>query len=458
MSNLREAAGPRPRAVVAAVQLPDVDDEAFASSLAELERLAHTLGLEAVGRVTQRRAALANVAMLGEGKLRELAAYTRGTGVVPSFGAKARVAGSELELQEPEPISGSDGAAVQASVVLVDHELTPGQMRNLERATGAQVLDRSMVILSIFQRHARTREARMQVELAQLAYMAPRLREANAGQERQRGGIGGKGAGETALELDRRRIRDRIAELRRELVQVEREAQTRRARRSHADTSSVALLGYTNAGKSSLMRALTGDGVYVADQLFATLDTTVRVLWPEVRPRVLVSDTVGFIKKLPHDLVASFRSTLAEAREADLLLHVVDAADPAFRAQLLVTLEVLRELGAAEQPRKLVLNKCDRLAPEQRAALAREFPDAWLVSARDPEDVRRVHAAISSYFADQMVEATFTLPYSAQRHVSLLHERTRVLDERYDEHGAQLRVLAPEPILGALRRELAREP
>jgi GTP-binding protein HflX len=447
--------------VVTAVQLPDVSHEAFLSSLVELERLAKTLGLDIVGRVTQRRSGLANVGVLGAGKLRQLAAFTGGSGVVPSYSAKTRPDNddaAEPETDQAEPDDAESGAAStkpeRASIVLVDHDLTPGQMRNLERATAAEVLDRTMVILSIFQRHARTREARMQVEIAQLAYMAPRLREANVGQDRQRGGIGNKGAGETAIELDKRRIRDRIAELRRDLVQVEHEAELRRTRRQQTETSTVALIGYTNAGKSSLMRALTGDSVYVADQLFATLDTTVRVLQPEVRPRILVSDTVGFIKKLPHDLVASFRSTLAEAREAQLLLHVVDASDPAFRDQLQVTLEVLSEIHVKDQPRKLVLNKADRLSMEEQAALVREFPQAILLSAKDPEHIQRLHGVITRHFEDQMQEATFTVPYSAQRHVSVLHERTRVLDERYDEHGAHLRVLAPPAVLGGLQREL----
>ncbi|HET8932616.1 MAG TPA: GTPase HflX [Polyangiales bacterium] len=458
MSNVREVAGVRPKAVVTAVQLPDVSDEAFASSLTELERLAKTLGLETIGRVTQRRAGLANVTVLGEGKLHELAAFTGGTGIVPSYSAKTGSDEEEVEQEEEDDAAAESGSQTEqrATVVIVDHDLSPGQMRNLERATSAEVLDRTMVILSIFQRHARTREARMQVEIAQLAYMAPRLREANAGQDRQRGGIGGKGAGETALELDRRRIRDRIADLRRELVQVEREAELRRTRRHQTETSTVALIGYTNAGKSSLMRALTGDSVYVADQLFATLDTTVRVLFPEVRPRILVSDTVGFIKQLPHDLVASFRSTLAEARDADLILHVVDASDPAFRDQLEVTLSVLRDIDAAKQPRKLILNKCDRLELEQQAALVREFPEAVLLSAKDPQQVQRLHALICKHFEDQMQEATFTVPYSAQRNVSLLHERTRVLDERYDEEGAHIKVLAPPAVLGGLQRDFAK--
>jgi GTP-binding protein HflX len=420
-----------PRAVVVGVQLPGVDAEAFESSLKELERLAATLGLVVVGRVTQKRTSIVGATVIGEGKLEQLAALTGGAGVV------AR-----------------DDNAAKATLVLVDHDLTPGQTRNLEKATGAEVLDRSMVILSIFARHARTREARIQVEIAQLAYMAPRLREANAGHDRQRGGIGGKGSGESALELDRRRIRDRVAELRRELEIVRREADTRRSRRLDAESSTVALVGYTNAGKSSWMRALTGDDVLVADQLFATLDTTVRVLKPEQKPRILVSDTVGFIKRLPHDLVASFRSTLEEAKDASLLLHVVDASDPAFRSQYQVTRDVLDELGAGGHPALLVLNKADRVSEEQKAALAAEFPDALIVSARNEQDVQRLHARIVDVFEQQMQEEEFLVPYSDPRHVAALHERTQVLEERYDEDGTHVRVRAPAAILAGLRHEL----
>ncbi|HEX6241201.1 MAG TPA: GTPase HflX, partial [Polyangiales bacterium] len=462
--SLRRTEGPRPRAVIVGVQLPDSNAEAFEASLHELARLADTLGLEIVGRVTQRRAALSSAAVLGEGKLKQLAAYTGGSGVVPGYvppGKRARAAddedipGAHAEHEDDEVSSAADAAAPQpAEIVVVDHDLTPSQMRTLERATGAEVLDRSMVILSIFQRHARTREARMQVEIAQLAYMAPRLREANAGQDRQRGGIGGKGAGESALELDRRRIRDRIAELRRELENVQREADTRRSRRAETEAQTVALVGYTNAGKSSLMRALTGDQVYVADQLFATLDTTVRALKPETRPRILVSDTVGFIKKLPHDLVASFRSTLEEAKDAGLLLHVVDASDPAFRDQLQVTREVLAQIGAGEQPSLLLLNKADRLDDTARAALRAEFPDGVLLSARESGDVARLHALLVNHFERDMREETLLIPYNQQRGVALLHERSRVLEERYEPEGTLMRVRAPGGVLDSLRKEL----
>jgi GTP-binding protein HflX len=461
MAAMREIDGPRPNAVILGVQLQNVSDEAFEGSLKELSRLAETLGLTVIGRVTQRRTQLVPGSVVGAGKLRDLAKYTGGTGVIPSY----RPPGKEKDEDEAEAELGttnddddesasSEPAPAKATLVLVDHDLTPSQTRNLEKATGAEVMDRSMVILSIFQRHARTREALMQVEIAQLTYMAPRLREVNASQDRQRGGIGGKGAGETALELDRRKIRSRIAELRKELEIVKREADTRRARRLGPETNTVALVGYTNAGKSSLMRALTGDEVYVADQLFATLDTTVRVLKPETKPRILVSDTVGFIKKLPHDLVASFRSTLEEAKDAALLLHVVDAADPAFRDQLEVTRTVLSEIGAHDNPTLLILNKADKLDDEARAALAMEFPDAVILSARSPEDIRALHTRITKRFEDAMEEAELFVPYSKQRNVALLHERTRVLEERYDEDGAFVRVRAPASVLAALRSEL----
>jgi GTP-binding protein HflX len=463
MTAVREIDGPRSSAVILGVQLQGVSDESFEGSLKELARLAETLGLSVVGRVTQRRTVLLNASVVGAGKLRELAKHTGGTGIIPAY----RPPGKEKDEEpaEPEPPYGSEegdddegsesaAPAAKATLVLVDHDLTPAQTRNLEKATGAEVMDRSMVILSIFQRHARTREARMQVEIAQLAYMAPRLREVGAGQDRQRGGIGGKGAGETSLELDRRKIRDRIAELRKELEIVKREADTRRARRIGPETNTVALVGYTNAGKSSLMRALTGDEVYVADQLFATLDTTVRALKPETKPRILVSDTVGFIKKLPHDLVASFRSTLEEAKDAALLLHVVDAADPAFREQLEVTRTVLAEIHASANPTLLILNKADKLDAEGRSALSLEFPDALMLSSRNPDDVHALHARIVRHFDEAMEETEVFVPYSKQRNVALLHERTRVLEERYDENGANVRVKAPASVLAALRNEL----
>jgi GTP-binding protein HflX len=444
----------RPRAVLLAVQLPDVPDEAFESSLGELGRLAKTLGLDVVARVTQRRARLATAAVVGEGKLQELARWTGGTGVVPVGPPIPRRRGAEEEEPEPEPeLETSKGEAIpaeqRASVVLIDHDVTPSQARNLERATGAEVLDRTAVILAIFQRHARSREARLQVEIARLNYMAPRLRESGGGKDRQGGGIGGRGAGESSIELDRRKLRDRVAELRSELASIERDSATRRKRRERQNT--VALVGYTNAGKSSWMRVLTGSGVLVQDKLFATLDTTVRALQPESVPRILVSDTVGFIKKLPHDLVASFRSTLDEARDADLLLHLVDASDPAFPAQIEVTLEVLREIGASDPARLLVLNKIDRVDAATRERLAVEWPYAVQVSAKDPADVERLRERIRTFFERDTIETELLVPYAKQKVVGEAHVAARVLAETHDEHGTRLRLRARPEVIERLR-------
>ena len=342
---------PRPRAVLVSVQLSGVTDAEQQSSLRELKRLCQTLGFEVVGEVTQKRQSLGAATLLGKGKLRELAVWTGGTGVVPKGPpGKTKATEEDEEEDETDPLHLEAPPAPtgeRATVIVIDHELSPRQLRNIERATSVEVLDRTGVIIEIFHRHASSRPARLQVEIARLTYVAPRLRETGGG-ERQRGGIGQRGAGESSVELDRRKIRDRISELKTELAAIEDESKTRRARRQ--ESLRVALVGYTNAGKSSLMRALTGSHVLVADQLFATLDTTVHALWPESRPRILISDTVGFIKKLPHDLVASFRSTLDEALEASLLLQIVDAADPGFRAQIQVTREVLDEIGAGDVP------------------------------------------------------------------------------------------------------------
>jgi GTP-binding protein HflX len=445
----------RPPAVLVGVQLQAVSDTAFDRSLDELERLAETLGLRVIGRVTQKRHGLGAATVIGEGKLKELAQYTGGQGFVSSFAPPGSTRSNlEEEVDEDLVAEDDEGESDQAVTVLVDQDLSPTQMRNLEKATGVEVLDRSMVILSIFQRHARTREAKIQVEIARLVYMAPRLREASAGGDRQRGGVGGKGAGESALELNRRGARDRISELRRALVVVQREADTQRSRRSGSSTQTVTLVGYTNAGKSRLMRALTDDPMYVADQLFATLDTTVRILVPETRPRILISDTVGFIKNLPHDLVASFRSTLEEAKDASLQLHVVDAGDSAFRDQCEVTRRVLADIGAEDRPRLLILNKSDLLDREQREALQSEFPDAVLMSAHSSEDVAQLHARIQAFFERSMEEEEFVIPYDQQAKVGMLHERCRVLSEHYSEDGAHVRVRAPASLLGELRRDL----
>jgi len=453
------AAPARPLAVLVGVQLPGVSDVEHESDLTELGRLVQTLGFDVVATVTQRRDGLAAAAVLGEGKLKQLADLTGGKGVVPTGApevkTKARAkwaAARREEAGEADEVEEDDESDAETSgkptVVVVDHEISPSQARNLERATGAQVLDRTGVIVDIFHRHARSREAKLQVEIARLNYVAPRMRESTGGKERQRG----KGSGEAAIELDRRKIRDRIAELREQLAAIQKEQDNRRHARQ--DQLRVALVGYTNAGKSSFMRALTGSQVLVEDKLFATLDTTVRALQPETRPRILVSDTVGFIQKLPHDLVASFRSTLDEALEASLLLYVVDAADPTHEAQLEVTRNVLRDIGADVVPSKLLLNKVDRLDDAGRKALLVRHgaDDAILLSAHDAGDIASLRETIVSFFESSMVEEDLVVPYARQALLGDVYESARVVAEDYDESGTRLRVRGLPAAIARLRR------
>src|SRR3954470_12040279 len=410
------------RAIVAAVQIPSVTDLEFDASLAELRQLAKTLGFEVVDTFTQKRAGFDKAAYFGTGKREEL-----------------RVLREEHD----------------AAAILIDHEISPSQMFNLEKEVGGEVMDRTMVILEIFHRHASSRTARAQVEIARLGYMAPRMREAakQAGpKDRARSGTGGRSGGESHGELDRRKIRDRIAELQKELDAITGERDTQRARRQERQgLARVALVGYTNAGKSTLMRALTGSEALVADKLFATLDTTVRALHPETVPRILVSDTVGFIKNLPHGLVASFKSTLDEALEASLLVHVIDASDPGFERQLAVTDEVLEEIGAKEVPRLLVFNKIDRGGDE--AALRANYPAAIVMSARRDGDIAKLHGAIAAFFQGDLVEAELFLPWTAQKARGEVFATCKVLDERADGDGAFLRIRGEAQTVKRLRKK-----
>jgi GTP-binding protein HflX len=452
---------PEPKdAVVVGVLLPTVSAHEQAASLAELERLVSTLGYRPVARVTQARPSLSPAAVLGEGKLAELAELTGGSGVPhPKRGrktgklARARLSAERADGDEDEePSSPGDDGEKKVGLVAVDHDLSPSQARNLEHAVGVPVLDRTGVIIEIFHRHARSREARLQVEMARLKYLSPRVRESPSGKERQ----AGRGAGEAAIELDRRRIRDRIAELKDQLEAVQKEQGTRRAQRR--DARRVVLVGYTNAGKSSLMRALTGSAVLVEDRLFATLDTTVRALTPEVRPRILVSDTVGFIRDLPHDLVASFKSTLDEALDASLLLQVVDAADPSAELQTRITSEVLEEIGAGDVPRRVVMNKIDRLSPEAQTELAAEHPDAWLVSAHDPTSVLELRSKLVQFFEAEFVTAELKVPYDRQSMIRELYESGRVEAERYEEDGVHVRFRGDRPTIERIKSALGTQP
>jgi len=434
-------------AVVAAVQLPSVSDIEFDASLSELRELAKTLGYEVVHTFMQKRSGFDMTAYLGVGKREEIRSFVSNEIVTPD---------SEETITDPD--------APDIEAILVDHEISPSQARNLEKEVGCEVMDRTMVILEIFHRNARSRAAKAQVEIARLGYMAPRLREAAklAGpQGRQRSGVGGRGAGESSTELDRRKIRDRIAELQLEIIAMQAERKTQRARRQERQgLAGVALVGYTNAGKSTLMRALTGSEVLVANKLFATLDTTVRTLYPESVPRVLVSDTVGFIKNLPHGLVASFKSTLDEALDASLLLHVIDASDPGFERQLEVTDKVLEEIGADVVPRIRVFNKIDHVGDaaaqaEREATLREKYPDCVVMSARRPDDVAKLHRTIVAFFQQDLVEDELFLPWSAQQLRGVIYASCQVLEERSENEGAFFRVRGEPDAVNSLREQFS---
>ncbi|AWI75083.1 GTPase HflX [Parazoarcus communis] len=432
-------------AVVAAVQLPNVSDAEFEASLAELRELAKTLGFKVVHSFVQKRTGFDTTAYLGAGKRQEISVFV-----------------SNRLPADDSADADADGDFIDA--ILVDHEISPSQARNLEKEVGCEVMDRTMVILEIFHRNARSRAARAQVEIARLGYMAPRLREAAklAGpQGRQRSGSGGRGAGESHTELDRRKIRDRIAELQLEIVAMEAERKTQRARRQgRQGLAGVALVGYTNAGKSTLMRALTGSEVLVANKLFATLDTTVRTLYPDSTPRVLVSDTVGFIKNLPHGLVASFKSTLDEALDAALLLHVIDASDPGFERQLEVTDKVLAEIGAEDVPKLRVFNKIDHVGDEAaqaecEAALRAKYPSCVVMSARRPHEVASLRAQIVAFFQQGLIEAELFLPWSAQQLRGKIYANCELLGERADDNGAFLRIRGERDAVQHLSEQFA---
>jgi GTPase len=428
------------RALLVSIRTPKIKDDEAAESLAELKRLVTTLGFRVVGSQSQRQSSTNKITVVGSGKLQELVQLTG------NRGAEDYIEDEHDDITETHSV---ETLFELADVVVFDCDLSPAQIRHLGNALGIEVLDRTGVIIKIFSRHARTRTAKLQVEIARLNYTVPRLRDADDGGNER---FMGQGTGESALEIDRRRVRDRLAELRHELVDVERVMKGRRSQRS--TQFSVALVGYTNAGKSSTMRALTGSEILVEDKLFATLDTTVRALQPETQPRILVSDTVGFIKKLPHDLVASFHSTLDEARDASLLLYVVDAADPGFRSQLQVVNEVLEEIGVEDIPKLLLLNKSDQLSDDQKKSLMEEFPDAVMMSSRNPADIELLHERIVTFSESDMQEEELLVPYTAKGVIGEIRANMRVLKEDYDQAGIRLQVRSGELELRRVKKML----
>jgi GTP-binding protein HflX len=388
--------------------------------LQELSELLRTAGVAVVGELIQHREHPHPNSYLGPGKLAEVKAAAQ---------------------------------AADANLIACDDELTARQERNLESELGLPVVDRTAVILDIFAAHAHTAEGKLQVELAQLEYNLARMRGLWSHLERLGGGIGTRGPGETQIETDRRLARDRIAALRRKLADVRGSRAVMRAERERGQLPEVALAGYTNAGKSTLMAALTGAEVSVRDRLFHTLDPTTRVMRLAGRP-FLLTDTVGFIRKLPHQLVDAFGATLEETRLADLLLHVVDASvsEEEIDAMMRAVEDVLEEIGAGERPRVLALNKADRLTDEQRRELGFRHPDAVVVSARSGEGLEVLRARIDEEFRRTLQPVELLLPYSEGGRVAELHEIAGELEREDTAEGVHVRALVPARVAERYQR------
>ena len=397
------------------------------NSLTELAALAETAGSEVLEGLIQRRGRPDAATFIGRGKVDEL------RDVVVSSGA---------------------------DTVICDGELSPSQLRNLEQQTKVKVVDRTALILDIFAQHAKSKEGKAQVELAQLQYLLPRLRGWGETLSRQAGGsgrgggagggVGTRGPGETKLETDRRRINQRIARLRREIKAMRTVRQTKRSRRQASGVPAVAIAGYTNAGKSSLLNRLTQAGVLVENALFATLDPTTRRTAAEDGRVFTLSDTVGFVRHLPHQIVEAFRSTLEEVAEADLVVHVVDGAHPDPEGQVSAVREVLGEVGADRIPELLVINKVDAADEESLLRLKRTWPDAVFVSARSGVGIGELHAAIAQRLPRPAVDLRVILPYDRGDLVARIHRSGQVLNTRYTDEGTELQVRVSEQLAAEL--------
>jgi GTP-binding protein HflX len=391
-------------------------------SLAELAALAETAGAVVVGSASQRRRHPDPATYFGKGRAAELA---------------------------------DERSALGFNLLVVDDELAPNQQRALEKLLDCKVLDRSALIIDIFARHASTREGRLQVELAALEYHLPRLTRLWTHLSRTGGGIGTRGPGESQLETDRRLIRERIRKVRGELEDVKRQRATAARQRERSEVATVALVGYTNAGKSTLLNRLAEADLFVADMLFATLDPTSRRVTLPSGQRIVVTDTVGFINKLPHDLVEAFRATLEEVLRADLLIEVVDAADPDFVGQQEAVRTVLEELGAAEKPRIVAFNKIDLLAPDLRAAAMPAADRAVFVSATSGEGIDLLLARVAALLREQMVAVDAVVPWSRGELVA----RAKVagdVSERFTDAGVRLSGHLPDAIAAEVQRAAPR--
>ncbi len=386
-------------------------------SLDELALLTDTAGADPVDREMVKRDVIDPATFIGSGKAAELAALT---------------------------------TALDIDVVIFDQALSPAQQRNLQAIFHCDVVDREALILDIFAQHATSKVGAIQVELALLKYNLPRLRGKGAEMAQQRAGVGTtmRGPGETKLETDRRRVLQRISKLERQLVETEGHRNTQRKQRRRTQIPQVSIVGYTNAGKSTLLNALTDADALVQDQLFATLDSTVRRLeLPEGRP-IVIADTVGFVRRLPHHLVEAFQSTLAEAGQSDLLLHVVDGTDPDPAGQIEAVEEVLHEIGASEVPQLLVINKIDALDERERTRLANLWPQAILISAQAGDGLLELQSAIGDALSSDLVTLTLSVPYDRGDVVAAAHRVGEVVEEKHDAEGTILDVRVPQRSLG----------
>jgi GTP-binding protein HflX len=408
----------RQRAIVVALLDDRRSPLEIEESLDEIERLSDTAGSDVVARAMQRRPHPDPATYIGKGKAEELA---------------------------------STGRALDVDLVVVDGELTPVQQRNLQKIFETDVVDRVALILDIFAQHATSGAGRTQVELAMLRYRLPRLRGKGVELSRLGGGIGTRGPGETKLESDRRRVLKRISQLEGELEALTTIRHTQRKARRRAEIPAAALVGYTNAGKSSLLNLLTGAGVLVEDRLFSTLDATVRRLPLPAGREVLVSDTVGFVRNLPHALVEAFRSTLEEAVDTDLLLHVVDASADDPERQLVAVRETLQEIGAHELPELLVINKIDVAPPAVVERLLGRHPGAAVVSATTGRGVESLLEAIEARLAPQWVDLDVTIPFDRGELVSMVHELGEIISEEHLPDGTRIKARVPLRHAAALR-------
>jgi GTPase len=405
------------------------------NSLRELSRLAETAGSEVLDGLIQRRSNIDAATYIGSGKAQELA------GIVTAMGA---------------------------DTVICDGELTPSQLRRLEGVVKVKVIDRTALILDIFAQHARSREGKAQVELAQLQYMLPRLRGWGESLSRQAGGrvaggggIGTRGPGETKLETDRRRLRTRISRLKHDISEMSTGRKVQKGRRQRREVPSVVIAGYTNAGKSSLLNALTGAGVLVEDSLFATLDPAVRRAHTPSGREFTLTDTVGFVRHLPHQLVEAFRSTLEESAEADLILHVVDGSDEDPSAQLAAVREVLAEIGASKVPEIIVINKIDTADPVTLQGLRAREPGSFSVSARTGAGLDLLRSAIEAGLPHTAVEIRLVVPYSRGDLMARAHAEGEVLTETHTDEGTLLEARVPgglAVLLEAARLDPGAEP